>query len=215
MAPGGDYRVEAQACNASGCSAWSNAVTIKVRPAFITVTPARVPANTNFTASWDAANSPTSYNVKINTTVLSLTGTTWTGTPASLGMTPGQYTFSVQGCNGQTCGAWSDAVILTVDAATTATNPQSGTVLGVVTECLNLSSSMVSLESTDSSTGGEVTKIQNFLVAKGLLSGSATGYFGAKTRDAVIAYQTQKGISATGNVGPVTKEAINKDSCSQ
>ena len=64
---------------------------------------------------------------------------------------------------------------------------------------------------TVGSTGAEVTALQNFLAAKGFLTASARGYFGALTKKAVAAYQTSKGIAAVGKVGPATRAAINAD----
>lgn len=55
----------------------------------------------------------------------------------------------------------------------------------------------------------EVVILQNFLISKGYLSGTADGKFGIKTRRAVIEFQKSQGISQTGNVGPLTKAAVN------
>ena len=57
---------------------------------------------------------------------------------------------------------------------------------------------------TVGSTGADVTALQNKLGVT-----PATGYFGAFTKAAVMAYQTSKGISATGFVGPLTRAALN------
>ena len=59
------------------------------------------------------------------------------------------------------------------------------------------------------STGAEVTALQTLLASKSLLSASPTGYFGNLTVAAVKAYQTSKGISAVGQVGPATRAALN------
>ncbi len=61
------------------------------------------------------------------------------------------------------------------------------------------------------STGAEVTALQTLLASKGLLSVSPTGYFGNLTVAAVKAYQTSKGISAVGQVGPATRAALNAE----
>ena len=60
------------------------------------------------------------------------------------------------------------------------------------------------------STGEEVTKLQERLVALGLLSVEPTGYFGPLTEAAVKQFQTQNGIEAIGIVGPKTRAALNK-----
>lgn len=57
---------------------------------------------------------------------------------------------------------------------------------------------------TIGSTGADVTALQTKLGVT-----PATGYFGAITKAAVVAYQTANGISATGYVGPITLAALN------
>lgn len=65
------------------------------------------------------------------------------------------------------------------------------------------------------STGPDVVALQTLLIANGydipsVTSGrSAKGYFDNDTKSAVIAYQTAKGIPATGFVGPLTRYALN------
>jgi peptidoglycan hydrolase-like protein with peptidoglycan-binding domain len=63
----------------------------------------------------------------------------------------------------------------------------------------------LSVGSTDATTGGDVTALQGTLIQQGLLSGSATGYFGPLTAAAVMKFQTQNGVSAVGMVGPTTR----------
>ena len=60
------------------------------------------------------------------------------------------------------------------------------------------------------SSGNDVTELQKKLSAEGVYSGSITGYFGAMTQAAVKRYQTKYGISPLGNVGPATREQLNK-----
>jgi hypothetical protein len=55
----------------------------------------------------------------------------------------------------------------------------------------------------------QVTALQNRLIALGFFSGSATGYFGTQTEQAVMKYQTAHGIEATGYTGPSTRAALN------
>lgn len=59
------------------------------------------------------------------------------------------------------------------------------------------------------SSGAQVRLLQNKLRALGYFSGEATGYFGIKTRAAVVAFQQAQGISPTGFVGPITRAALN------
>ncbi len=57
----------------------------------------------------------------------------------------------------------------------------------------------------------QVKTLQQYLITKGLLSGQATGNFYGLTFAAVKKYQTSQHISATGTVGPLTRQAINAD----
>lgn len=58
------------------------------------------------------------------------------------------------------------------------------------------------------SSGKEVTAIQERLKERGLFHDSVTGYYGEKTREAVLRFQKQQGISQTGTAGPVTLRAL-------
>lgn len=66
--------------------------------------------------------------------------------------------------------------------------------------------------STDVSSGGEVTKLQEFLARDKNIYPEAlvTGYFGVLTEAAVKRFQAQNGIAAIGVVGPQTREAIKR-----
>ena len=54
------------------------------------------------------------------------------------------------------------------------------------------------------SSGSDVTKVQKRLIQWGYLSGTADGKYGEKTRNAVIAFQRNNGLTADGRVGPAT-----------
>lgn len=56
-----------------------------------------------------------------------------------------------------------------------------------------------------------VKELQQYLIGKGFLAGSATGNFFSLTLNAVKKYQASKNINATGYVGPLTRQAINAD----
>lgn len=58
------------------------------------------------------------------------------------------------------------------------------------------------------SSGAEVKAVQQALKDRGLFSGEVTGYFGEKTKDAVLKFQKQQGISQTGTAGPQTLKAL-------
>lgn len=67
------------------------------------------------------------------------------------------------------------------------------------------------------SRNAEVTKLQNFLVAQNYPGGGSwmiTGYFGAATRQAVLNFQSQKGIASTGIADAQTRSAIRNLTCS-
>ena len=62
------------------------------------------------------------------------------------------------------------------------------------------------------SKGGEVVSLQTFLIEKGFLNipnGVAKGYFGAKTKIALKAYQKENGINPTGYFGATTRAKFN------
>ena len=58
------------------------------------------------------------------------------------------------------------------------------------------------------SSGSDVTAVQKRLIQWGYLTGSADGRYGAKTRDAVKAFQRKNGLTADGRVGPATAAAM-------
>ena len=57
--------------------------------------------------------------------------------------------------------------------------------------------------------GQAVINLQNFLASKGFLTATARGNFGLMTKKALIKYQTENGINATGYFGPMTRISIN------
>ena len=82
----------------------------------------------------------------------------------------------------------------------------------VISSCVLIQNNL-RLRSKDSNTGGDVSELQSFLQDRGLLNFEPTGYFGNSTTGAVKAYQTSKGLSATGFVGPLTRAKIQSDTC--
>lgn len=119
----GTYGYQVQACNSSGCSAWSTVVTTTVLlppPAPGTIT---VPATSSgsIAVSWAASSTATSYTLQ-----QSLNGGAWgnvySGAATSTTRpvtTTGSYTFQVQACNASGCSAWkgSTAVAVTIPPA--------------------------------------------------------------------------------------------------
>lgn len=70
--------------------------------------------------------------------------------------------------------------------------------------------SPMNVGSTDSTTGGQVTKLQETLNRLGLLNVSPTGYFGQLTKAAVMKFQAMQGFEQVGNVGPLTRKALSE-----
>jgi hypothetical protein len=75
---------------------------------------------------------------------------------------------------------------------------------------------------TDANTGGQVSKLQLFLIAKGYLpAGTPLGYYGALTTSAVTKFQLEKGIvsggtlstTGIGGVGVRTMGVVKSGSC--
>ncbi|MDR3548075.1 MAG: peptidoglycan-binding protein [Candidatus Pacebacteria bacterium] len=66
---------------------------------------------------------------------------------------------------------------------------------------------------TVGSTGSDVTALQTWLISHGdgqSIAAGATGYFGAQTKAALAAFQSQNGISpAAGYFGPITRAKVN------
>ena len=58
------------------------------------------------------------------------------------------------------------------------------------------------------SKGPEVTQVQQRLIELGFLDGRADGDFGPLTRQAVVAFQAARGLTADGVVGPMTAAAL-------
>ena len=104
------------------CGTGEQSVTVGVTPAppqlpqvYMTIAPVSVSATSNFTASWTGTNNPASYAVRIDGVVLQQgLNTTWTGTPASLGLGTGIHSFFVQGCNSAGCSDWNGPYFLVV-----------------------------------------------------------------------------------------------------
>ena len=85
-----------------------------------------------------------------------------------------------------------------------------GAVLGASTSfaCTNLLENIHrGAESTD------VSNLQSFLLAKGLLTDTPSGFYGDKTVEGVKNYQASKGLPATGMVYDFTRQAIKAESC--
>ena len=107
----------------------------------------------------------------------------------------------------------SSATIANVQAALEG-QPTSGTTGGTTTTTTTTCTFTKDL--TLKSSGQEVTELQKALIAGGYsIPAGATGYFGAQTQAAVIAWQKAKGITpAAGYFGPKSRAAFDL-SCSE
>ena len=98
------------------------------------------------------------------------------------------------------------STVFPVSQATPVTpaTPAQGQVLGAV--AYNFTKSLAV-----GSRGADVTALQQFFIDTGYsVPSGATGYFGRETRAAVMAFQKARGIAQVGNVGPLTRAALNK-----
>lgn len=57
--------------------------------------------------------------------------------------------------------------------------------------------------------GIDVTELQKFLAADGYFAETPTGYFGPKTKAALMKYQAARNIRQTGVLGPITRAAFS------
>ena len=78
--------------------------------------------------------------------------------------------------------------------------------------CVTISHNL-SYRSRDTSTGGDVSTLQDFLQSKGYLNSEPTGYFGLITLQATKNFQLASGILNSGYVGPITRAKIATLTC--
>ncbi|MDP3965772.1 MAG: peptidoglycan-binding protein [bacterium] len=90
-----------------------------------------------------------------------------------------------------------------------------------IAECTDLQNNL-SYRSTDSQTSGEVSLLQAFFqsvtsptTGVQYLTGEPTGFFGQLTKAAVIQFQTDNGLTATGVAGPATRAKISALTCGE
>lgn len=67
----------------------------------------------------------------------------------------------------------------------------------------------------DTSSDGDISNLQDFLIANRYMQGTPTGYFGLGTFNAVKQFQKRSGLSPTGYVGALTRAKIKDTSCNQ
>ena len=79
--------------------------------------------------------------------------------------------------------------------------------------CINLNSNIAIGSKDVHYSTPDVTKLQNFLVSKGLLTATPNGFFGNDTQLAVKLFQKNNGLEVTGFAGPLTRNKISNISC--
>lgn len=115
---GGSYTYEVQACASAGCTAWTVSSALGVTPVPPTITVPTGITNGNYSVSWSAPASATSYDVQeaVNngawTTIASGTTATSISRP---GTTSGSYTYQVQAKNAYGTRGWVTSSAVTVD----------------------------------------------------------------------------------------------------
>jgi YD repeat-containing protein len=120
----GTYEYQAQACNASGCSGWSSAITetvalIPVMPTSpFTITQTGSVGKMTVHLSWSAIANASSYTLQMMegtsgawTTQAGVSGTTW----SDLILYSGEVEFRLEACNSVGCSAWSTPQTVELD----------------------------------------------------------------------------------------------------
>lgn len=79
--------------------------------------------------------------------------------------------------------------------------------------CVHITSNLYLGASDYFFSGGNVAKLQNFLISRGYLHSNATGFYGVLTFGAVRDFQRDNGILAIGGAGPLTRAHILAVTC--
>ncbi|MEV8521418.1 hypothetical protein ABZR86_16605 [Dyella marensis] len=115
---GGSYTYEVQACASAGCTTWTVSSALGVTPVQPVITVPTGTTNGNYSVSWSATVSATSYDVQeaVNngawTTIASGTTATSISRP---GTSSGSYTYQVQASNAYGTRGWATSSAVTVD----------------------------------------------------------------------------------------------------
>lgn len=122
---------------------------------------------------------------------------------------------SVLGVSAQTASDMQTAVptLYTAEPAVSVTATSGDVDPTQTSTCVVLNSDALRYRSSDATTNGEVSVLQDFLVATSILKSQVTGYFGLATFSAVKQFQKRTGLNPTGYVGPLTKAKIKDVSC--
>jgi hypothetical protein len=117
----GSYTYRVEACNDTGCSAFTSSSTLTVLlppPAPASITVPSSSSTSAVTVSWSTSATATSYILQ-----QSLNGGGWiqvynaAGTSTTLNVSDGAYTYRVQGCNASGCGGFKASITLNVAIA--------------------------------------------------------------------------------------------------
>jgi YD repeat-containing protein len=181
----GSYGYQVQACNSSGCSAWSVAASVTV------LLPPPVPASLAVPAtssgsvgvSWSASSTATSYTLQHRlgsggwSTAYSGSGTSTTVAEG----TTGSYTYQVQACNGGGCSSWraSSAVTVTIPPASapTLSAPANSSTGGYTVSWTGVSGA-TSYTLQEQVNGGGWSTIQTSSATSRAISGKGNGTYG-------------------------------------
>lgn len=180
------YGYEVQACNATGCSAWSpvGAVQVLLPPA--SAPSLTAPANNatgSYSISWTSVATAASYTLQeqINggawSTVQSGSGTAWSAAAKS----NGTYAYQVQACNAGGCSAWSatgtTVVLLPPGSPPSVTSPSTSST-GTYTVSWSTIPSATSYNLQEQLNGGAWTTVQSTGATSWSASGKANGTYG-------------------------------------
>ena len=120
---------------------------------------------------------------------------------------------SLGGGGGGTGGSFIPGLAVAGPTSGTGTGTGVGTGSGSGGEVLGAAAYNFGRNLAVGSRGADVDALQQILIDGGFLKiASPTGYFGALTRAAVIAFQAKYGIAQVGLVGPQTRTQLNKGS---
>ncbi|MBU3668352.1 MAG: hypothetical protein FGM57_00100 [Candidatus Taylorbacteria bacterium] len=74
---------------------------------------------------------------------------------------------------------------------------------------------IIQYQSSDSKTKGQVTRLQNFLIQRGFLSGTSTGFFDIASVAALRKYQLKSKMADLGITDARTRQRIKNDTCTK
>ena len=122
----------------------------------------------------------------------------------------GQFVTGIQKVDGKTYDfGKSGALIGEIDPSKTTTAPPTTTTKKPTTTTQKPTTTTTKSPSLrQGASGNEVTKLQKRLIELGYMSGSATGYYGDKTVEAVKKFQRQAGLTVDGVAGKGTQTAL-------